>query len=429
MDDTIKYWCLCLAKLLLALVDYLADLAFGVTLAGGSKQERRDAEKYEKSAQVVKILWKAKHHVSVCSRLRHFIYKHEEYVHPEVVLRHKNMTLMSVEKEYALFAVSDPRVDVYDPTKFPFVAFDQYRQAEKMIVVPIKSFHRLADELGDPKVPVAMMGMTARCGSTLLIQMFNRVPGIRVLSEPIATISIHELRMSGKVTVEESKRLLKSAIRLQCKIEPGSGVERIFFKLMLKHAHQMTDTGELFPQMKFFFNTRHPVPTLKSGLIGGHGRIHKTLYVRLGIVWFEQLALGFNISYNPKYDHATKDIGGLIPKIKPEEFGVLSYSMSVLSYFENKSMFGRAILYENLSKDPKGELEHMFDKVGLSREHIPAALEAMKKDSKSGADFVRGKDIELNPELLDTFDGYMRKLDLPIRHAMSEQEFQAVFGV
>ena len=42
---------------------------------------------------------------------------------------------------------------------------------------------RLAEEVGDPALPVAMVNMTTRCGSTLLVQMMNRVPGTRAMSE------------------------------------------------------------------------------------------------------------------------------------------------------------------------------------------------------------------------------------------------------
>lgn len=42
---------------------------------------------------------------------------------------------------------------------------------------------RLAEEVGDPALPVVMVNMTTRCGSTLLVQMMNRVPGTRAMSE------------------------------------------------------------------------------------------------------------------------------------------------------------------------------------------------------------------------------------------------------
>ncbi len=164
MDDSIKYWFLCLLKLLVKILDYVTDLIWETTYTGGTRTERlKSQNEYRHSAQVVKILWRAKHHISSITRSDNFLYEHVEYVDTKTILERRNITLMSVEKDFALFAVSDPNVDVYDSKKFPFVFISLYQNAEKLIVLPKRSFHRLAEESGDPKVNVAMMAMTARC--------------------------------------------------------------------------------------------------------------------------------------------------------------------------------------------------------------------------------------------------------------------------
>ncbi len=38
-----------------------------------------------------------------------------------------------------------------------------------------------------------------RCGSTLLSQMMNRVPGTRSISEPMATVNVYQLWHAGKI--------------------------------------------------------------------------------------------------------------------------------------------------------------------------------------------------------------------------------------
>ncbi len=53
--------------------------------------------------------------------------------------------------------------------------------------------------VGDPSVSVAAVGMTARCGSTLLSQMMNRVPGTRSISEPMATVNVYQLREEERI--------------------------------------------------------------------------------------------------------------------------------------------------------------------------------------------------------------------------------------
>jgi len=52
--DKIKYRLLCLAKLLLCLVECLTDVIFGYTYSGGTKAEREAAKLYSNSEHMVK---------------------------------------------------------------------------------------------------------------------------------------------------------------------------------------------------------------------------------------------------------------------------------------------------------------------------------------------------------------------------------------
>ncbi len=82
---------------------------------------------------------------------------------------------------HAWFCVSPEAVDVYDTSVCPFVWVGQFFTAKKLIIMPLWSYHRLADELGDPPrgKEVFIIFNTARCGSTLLCQMFNKLPNTR----------------------------------------------------------------------------------------------------------------------------------------------------------------------------------------------------------------------------------------------------------
>ena len=95
------------------------------------------------SAQLVKIIYRAKGMKYITTWLKHFLYKHEKYIHPNYIVENKvtiaekssetkkkkylqNVTLLSVEKDYAVFCVSDPEVDVLDAKQFPFAFLSQY---------------------------------------------------------------------------------------------------------------------------------------------------------------------------------------------------------------------------------------------------------------------------------------------------------------
>ena len=59
----------------------------------------------------------------------------------------------------------------------PFMFIIQFLAAKKLVILPHRSFNRLAAEGGDPADrKVTFVNMTARCGSTLLGQMISRTP-------------------------------------------------------------------------------------------------------------------------------------------------------------------------------------------------------------------------------------------------------------
>ncbi len=421
-----------LVNVWLLIIDFFLDLVLGKTITGGSREERKEAEKYEKSAHLVDIVMKAKAYMAKATSLNNFVYKHNRYVHPEYILRHKNVTLMGIEKDRALFAVSDPTDCVYDTAISPYFNSRQFTIVKQLVVLPIRSFHKLAESIGDPKFPVAIVAMTARCGSTLLVQMFSKVPGTRVLSEPNATVGIHEMRTQNKISPKESKALLKSALRLTCKCEPNSGVERVFVKLGTRQGIQLEDIQELFPEFKYFFNTRHPLPTLKSSL-RGLKLFTEFLFVRLGMLMFMSETKNVKVTYREDLPH-NKIFNDLIlshptKKEKDVETIVLgNYTQAILSCLINKKVYGdRIVLYEDLIRDPECVTKSMFDAMDIPHKYIPAALDAMKRDSKQGGSFSTSKDMPLDQEFLDRFDFLMKELGVPMRHDMSEEEFRNVF--
>jgi len=55
----------------------------------------------------------------------------------------------------------------------PFIRFAQAQLCWRLISVPLSTFHRLGEQIGDPKGELIFLFNTARCGSTLLTQVRN----------------------------------------------------------------------------------------------------------------------------------------------------------------------------------------------------------------------------------------------------------------
>ena len=57
----------------------------------------------------------------------------------------------------------------------PFIRHAQMEFCRRLIVVPLTTFHRLAELIGDPHGELIFLFNTTRCGSTLLTQVKQRI--------------------------------------------------------------------------------------------------------------------------------------------------------------------------------------------------------------------------------------------------------------
>ncbi len=428
IDALFKYLLLLVFKFLALLLDVLLDALFGYSTKKGTREEQLKALDYEYSAQYVKVVWRAKTSIFSQTNSEDFLYQHVKYVHPDYILQNKNVTLFDIGKDYALFCVTDPDVDINCTEKFPFLFLSQYLEAKYLIILPIKSFHRLADEVGDPQVPVGLVHMTARSGSTLTTQMLSRVPGTRALGENWATCRVATLRYRNKITSEESKRLLRSGIRLHCKISPGEHVERVFFKLTVFNGAQFKDLKEIFPDFCYIFNARLPISSLKS-FWQAFQVLENTLDYKLGIYW--KTTVKDNNLFLP-FDNNNSDVlaenSTWLPTVGVDKIGTIFYGGSMLCYLKNKDIYDYILLYEDLADHPEVVMKDIFQLMNIPLEHVPKALSALEKDSQNSTFGKRGKgrSYQLSQEVLNYFDGYMKKLGVPIKHDITLKDFRQI---
>ena len=65
----------------------------------------------------------------------------------------RNVTLLNIDEKFATFAViHGPNKDVFKHTTGPFMYINQFNLCSELIRMPIESFLRLSDEVGDFKV-------------------------------------------------------------------------------------------------------------------------------------------------------------------------------------------------------------------------------------------------------------------------------------
>lgn len=115
----------------------------------------------------------------------------------------------------------------------PFFYTVQYRKCTELIIVPLEFFIQLADCVPKIRPNVILFSNMGRCGSTLLTQMIEAVPGTVTISEPSFmtgfVTSNWDSGLGQEVSVTRPE-MLAAAMKLQCKSFNAPGVEAVVIK-------------------------------------------------------------------------------------------------------------------------------------------------------------------------------------------------------
>lgn len=101
--------------------------------------------------------------------IENFITYHSGFKDANCILN-PNVTLYSVSAKQAVFIETDGS-DVYSlKNGGAFLTASQFLYAKRIIILPLWAFVKLGQDIGPPK-ELLLMSFTARCGSTLLLQV------------------------------------------------------------------------------------------------------------------------------------------------------------------------------------------------------------------------------------------------------------------
>ena len=372
---------------------------FKLTITNGRREEEERAKvEYARSAQIVNVIGRGSYCHASKHSLDNYFYRHVKYVHPRHVLKADNITLQGVTPTHAFFCVS-AKTDVYATEKAPFTFLMQYLSAEQLVIMPLKSLVRLADEIGDPDVDtLALVNNTARSGSTLLCQMLARVPGVRVMSEPWALLHLHGHYNQGRLETSEYESLIQSVVRIQGKKEHerGDRPKALVIKLPFPCAPQFKILKEKFPGAKYIFMTRHPKASNASFL-----RVHKSfpyiytnlsgkakefVYEHLPIPYDDKRLQGFRQSFFPTLLYLTRN---------PQNVA-RGYAGAMTCYLREKQIYDKVLIYEDFMEKPEKEMAATLEILNLPREDVKKALKALKQGPQN--DMFEGKEASISAE-------------------------------
>ena len=259
--------------------------------------------------------------------------------------------------------------------------------------------------------------------------MFEKVPNTRVMSEPYPFSFVWDAYLNGRVSHVEYKKLLDSTFRIQCKKEKD--IEHIIIKLNMSATPVLTYLKRAYPKIQLLFNTRHPLPSLKSygklwNFLPVSGTIKLLLNVE-GLLWDKYPIHVDDVVWWERYRKLKKEGCTFDQQIALRRFFFFNYWCVMEQYTKNKELYEKVILFEDLCDRPAEVLEDIFSAIDISSVHIPAALDALKKDSQNGFFGKRGtyrkEDVST---VIDSLDKQFKDLGIPISMTMSFEDFRKV---
>ena len=259
--------------------------------------------------------------------------------------------------------------------------------------------------------------------------MFESISNTRVISETFSFLFVWNMYLRGEISYVEYEHLLKSTFQIQCKKEKQ--IQRIVMKHNMSATACLQTLKTLFPEIKLIFITRHPLPSLKSydklwSLLPISGTIAFLANVN-DVLWKNYPIPCDDIEWWRRYRDLIQDGRTLDQRIAMVRVFFFNYWCVVDQYIKNKKLYEKAILYEDLCKNPKEVISDVFSALNISLDNTPLALRALERDSQQGFFGKRGVYIEKDlSTIMDLVDKKFKQYDINMKVDISMEEFRNI---
>ncbi len=261
----------------------------------------------------------------------------------------------------------------------PFIYDEQLKLAKRITVVSLEQFISIANEVSLSRELVQIYNI-GHCGSTLLHNVFNKVPHVKCLSEPKAFFDLAFCRHD--LDRDFIQQLAKCAMKFVCMFPMGSqsGV------LVIKHFSQVNaifaPMHEAAPQARNLFLYRDGNSWSNSFF----GFAQRGADVRMEIPRdrrvFQWRAMSGNASIN--------ELDGLVDMnaehVTFDSFVAIAWALHIRDYLKayeaNMPFF--AIRYNELSAHRDSAIKLILEHCGLNPDFAELTLGAFDQDSHKG---------------------------------------------
>lgn len=188
-------------------------------------RESRLPENYERCVHVLDVLLFHKFDLlsAVGITVKDFLLLHNRFESPRFAFENDHVSLITIDGHNAVFGVAlQSGMHLWRFEYSSFIKYAQTSLCSQLLIVPLNHFHRMADELGDPKGILVFLFNTGRCGSTLLTHMMQTTGKCVSVSEP-DSLNVLAFRYRTRGDSEKLRELTRDVVRW---IGPMSTVQK-----------------------------------------------------------------------------------------------------------------------------------------------------------------------------------------------------------
>jgi len=337
-------------------------------------RESRLPANYKTSGQVLNVQFRHKLDTYIFqAKCSDFLLTHNRFENPEYVLQ-DHVCLYSVNENEAIFVEGPPGAELWRHKYSAVFLTAQYTFAQKVIILPIESFHRLASQVGDP-AKVTFLCNTARCGSTLLTHMFEGTGQIVAISEPSST------NVLTKLTERKGSadRLVVSTIRMLCKPTQMKEVGHVI-KLTAPAMFQIDKLVKMFPKSRCIFMYRDPLKVAQSLY-----RLSEELPMIKTVFFFgkgsaRRFSMALGLMGLPADDFRRVGVTEYL------SIGVALHCICQKTYnnLRDSGVEIAAVRYEDIIEDPTDSMRRILRYCNYPDDGLEGSVKAMEVDSQIG---------------------------------------------
>ncbi|KAL1232845.1 Cytochrome c oxidase subunit [Trichinella spiralis] len=381
-------------------------------------QAVKRGERFSTSAHVCKIHLYCRAIPTDKVRASQFITTHHGFEHPDTVLR-DNVILVDVDTDGALFLEMPDSVERFTANRATFQWNTVGHEALRLIWMPLESFYKIAEQIGDPAERnhrVTFFFNSGRCGSTLVAKIVDHAdPGSLVLSEPPVLMSLYCLKQ--QVRAGRFARLVRCSLYVMLKPTANDNKQRYVVKPIFFVTNIAADIHGALQSAHCYFVHRRPLKTILA-----HERAFApTLFFRLIQLTFyckrwEQGERYIGFHREPTIARRANEI------LKPTMFETccVIFADNMVRYLRQAEQFPfPSFLYDQVFDNLQSFCVEVLRMCGAPADQcLPAALQCAQSDSQDNTIFSQAMlkqcaFSQVTPEMTARIEQFFQILNLP----------------